>query len=37
MDNPIAKNFLKFAWFLAKQDLGVEEKKVSIVSKPINN
>lgn len=24
VDNPIAKNFLKFAWFLTKQDLGVE-------------
>jgi len=37
-DNPIAKNFIKFAWFLTKQDLGIEEKeKVSIVSKSINN
>ena len=34
IDNPIAKNFLRFAWFLTKQDLGIEEKeKVSIVSK----
>lgn len=33
-DNPIAKNFLKFAWFLTKQDLGVEEPeqdKISVV------
>ncbi|HDK42189.1 MAG TPA: hypothetical protein ENG87_02315, partial [Candidatus Pacearchaeota archaeon] len=27
MDNEIAKNFLKFAWFLTKQDLCVENKK----------
>ena len=25
MDNIIAQNFLKFAWFLTKQDLGVEK------------
>ncbi len=25
MENLIAQNFLKFAWFLTKQDLGVEE------------
>jgi len=25
MDNLITKNFLKFAWFLTKQDLGIEE------------
>lgn len=38
IDNLIAQNFLKFAWFLTKQDLGIEEKeKVSIVSKSINN
>ena len=33
-DNPIAKNFLRFAWFLTKQDLGVEEpeqNKISVV------
>lgn len=24
MDNPIAQKFLQFAWFLTKQDLGVE-------------
>mgnify|MGYP001608988653 FL=1 len=36
MDNQIAQNFLNFAWFLAKQDLGVEEK-VPIISKPVEN
>ena len=34
-DNIIAKNFLKFAWFLTKQDLGIKEpqkqKKVVLV------
>lgn len=36
-ENPIAKNFLKFAWFLTKQDLGIENKKtVSAVQKPIS-
>lgn len=25
LENPVAQNFLKFAWFLTKQDLGVEE------------
>ena len=30
-DNPISRNFLKFAWFLTKQDLGVEEQdKISV-------
>src|SRR3989344_548499 len=28
MDNETAKNFIKFAWFLTKQDLGIENKKV---------
>ncbi|MBU3906915.1 MAG: hypothetical protein KKA64_01560 [Nanoarchaeota archaeon] len=38
MDNSIAKNFLKFAWFLTKQDLGIgEQEKISVVSSPINN
>ncbi len=34
IDNPIAKNFLKFAWFLTKQDLGLEEEteKVAVTS-----
>ena len=27
MDNPISQNFLKFAWFLTKQDLKVEDFK----------
>lgn len=31
-DNPIAKNFLKFAWFLTKQDLGVEEPEQDKIS-----
>lgn len=26
MDNAIAQNFLRFAWFLTKQDLGIEDK-----------
>lgn len=34
MDNQISQNFLKFAWFLTKQDLGIEEK-VSIVSESL--
>ncbi len=25
MDSPISKNFLKFAWFLTKQDLKIED------------
>ena len=38
LDNPIAKNFIKFAWFLTKQDLGIGEKeKVSVVSNSANN
>lgn len=36
MDNAIAQNFVKFAWFLTKQDLGIEEK-VSLVSGSVNN
>ena len=36
MDNIIAQNFIKFAWFLTKQDLGIEEKEPSsIVSKSL--
>ncbi len=37
MDNPITKNFLKFAWFLTKQDLGIEEKvkTAPIINKPV--
>ena len=30
MNNEIAKNFLKFAWFLTKQDLGTENKKMTL-------
>lgn len=33
-DNPISQNFLKFAWFLTKQDIGVEE--VPVVSSSAN-
>jgi len=32
MNNPIAKKFLQFAWFLTKQDLGIEnfeQEKIS--------
>ena len=25
IDNIISKNFLKFAWFLTKQDIGINE------------
>ena len=32
MDNEIAKNFIKFAWFLTKQDLGIKNKEVVLVS-----
>ena len=28
MENETTKNFLKFAWFLTKKDLGVESKKI---------
>jgi predicted transcriptional regulator len=28
MENAIAQNFLKFAWFLTEQDLGVENQEV---------
>ena len=34
MDNIIVQNFLKFAWFLTKQDLGVEglkQEKIAVV------
>ena len=38
MDNAIAQNFLKFAWFLTKQDLGIESQEgVSVVQKPISS
>jgi len=32
MDNDTAKNFIKFAWFLTKQDLGIENKEVILAS-----
>ena len=36
MDNAIAQNFLKFAWFLTKQDLGVETQETGLsVQEPI--
>tara|TARA_Y100000310_G_C20402115_1_gene677921 strand:- start:219 stop:554 length:336 start_codon:yes stop_codon:yes gene_type:complete len=31
MDNVTSQNFVKFAWFLTKQDLGVEEKVIEDV------
>ncbi len=31
IDNAIAQNFLKFAWFLTKQDLGVENERGALV------
>jgi hypothetical protein len=30
IDNAIAKNFLKFAWFLTKEDLGVESENKTL-------
>ena len=36
MDNATAQNFLRFAWFLTKQDLGVEnQENVSVIQKAI--
>ena len=38
MGNETVKNFLRFAWFLTKQDLGVENQKiVSRVQEPISS
>jgi len=35
MENAIAKNFTKFAWFLTKQDLDIETKEdISIITEP---
>jgi len=34
MDNSISKNFLKFAWFLTKQDLGIETEDKKVVLTP---
>ena len=39
MDNVIAQNFLRFAWFLTKQDLGIEgpkREKIPIAQKEFN-
>ena len=37
-NNAAAQNFLKFAWLLTKQDLGVENQKtVSVVQEPISS
>jgi hypothetical protein len=38
LDNPISKKFLQFAWFLTKQDLGIEEMesgKTAVVSEAL--
>jgi len=37
MDNAISITFLKFAWFLTKQDLGLKDKVevASVVNEPI--
>ncbi|MBI2043493.1 hypothetical protein HYT25_03840 [Candidatus Pacearchaeota archaeon] len=35
MDNETAKNFLRFAWFLTKKDLGIEDKKSVLNSQKI--
>jgi len=38
MDNAIVKNFLKFAWFLTKQNLGIDNQKtVSLVQGRISS
>tara|TARA_Y100000310_G_C20610876_1_gene777920 strand:+ start:48 stop:416 length:369 start_codon:yes stop_codon:yes gene_type:complete len=38
MENATAQNFLRFAWFLTKQDLGVEtQNNVSVVQEPISS
>jgi len=31
MDNIIAQNFLKFAWFLTKQDLGMGNQEIALM------
>src|SRR3989344_3048095 len=37
MDNPTARNFLKFAWFLTKQDLGIDTKEtITSIKEPIS-
>ena len=39
MDNSIVQNFLKFAWFLTKGDIGVEniQRDVSSIREPISS
>ncbi len=32
LENPIARNFLKFAWLLTKQDLGIDEEKAVLIN-----
>lgn len=32
MDNDTAKNFIKFAWFLTKQDLGIKNREVVLAN-----
>ncbi|MBI2672151.1 hypothetical protein HYX16_04415 [Candidatus Woesearchaeota archaeon] len=37
IENPTARNFLKFAWFLTKQDLGIETKEtIASIKEPIS-
>ncbi len=37
-NNATAKNFLRFAWFLTKQDLGIENQgDVSLIQEPISS
>ena len=33
MESPIAINFLKFAWFLTKQDLGIEDNDAVLTNR----
>lgn len=37
LENETAKNFLKFAWFLTKQDLGLEDKNHQEFKAPLVN
>ncbi|MEK6909124.1 MAG: hypothetical protein AABX23_03675 [Nanoarchaeota archaeon] len=37
LENPTVKNFLKFAWFLTKQDLGVKNEEHDFVAQNINH
>ncbi len=37
MESATAQNFLRFAWFLTKQDLGIEDHEdVSIIQEPVS-